>query len=582
MSTSLLEALSLPELASEHAPQFTTPATCKVWIKAQPITNTPQAQLRLRYQLESFNRYALPGDPTAALRMDMLDQLRVPVLFVQAECARRFTKQKLPLPLPEAERIAFASERALWLALGTGYLQVLRVLLERSQGTSLNETERNIAARAARCAMSAARSDYLFHLHAGLLPDAGFWHRLHQMQRLAETLEISQCSVGDKSSASAVYVEVLLLSRVALYRLTSKQVEQVAYWAQRWASRVPLLSLAPADRRTPSIVVDVLGGGSPVYASAETTGSTDASCRWLDLRNLRKTIKQRLLKLSEGAMPHELHLGGICAQPECGAMLEQVYRDWCKGGSPSRAKTPEKSYEHCEWVIGVEAIYHQLGGAPLQLLRASTKEAASPYQTRRSYEEIAVLGDVIRHGIEIAEAAHEPTHGVEHGQVIDENLDEIFLQRSLDVQNVPLRAEQLVLVRLKRSQIQPIAIDEASAWQLARIRWVVMDLDGACLRVGIHLFPGVPRAVQIFVPAHAEAKAQTIPGLALPAVPSLDQPASLLLPQAGLGISISIGSVMEIRNPAGAVSTSRVRLIRLICRMERGADFERWTYEEMA
>lgn len=574
--TSVLKALALPELAGDKSLQFTTLESCKAWIKAQPIANAPQAQLRLRYQLESFNRYALPDDPSAALRLEMLEQLRVPVSFVQAECAKRYVKQHVPLPLPDSEQVAFNSGRALWLALGTGYLQVLRLLFERAEcahGTSLNETERNTAARAARCAMTSARSDYLLHLHAGLLPDARFWHRLHLTLRLAEALDVSHCVVGDKPAAAAVYVEILLLGMAPLCRLSSKQKEQVAYWAQRWSPRVPLLPKPPEDTRTPSIVTDVSGDRPPAYAAAGTpaVSGSDSTGRWLDLRDLRKTLKQRLLKLAEGATPQELHLGGICSQTECGELLEQVYRDWCKGGRSSNRVAPGKAFERCEWVTGIEAIYHQLGGPHIQ---SSRKESSSPYQFRRSHEEIAVLGDVIRHGIgaeEAAAAAEEPTHVVEHGQVLDENLHEIFLQCSLDAQTTPLRAEQLVLVRLGYHQA---STEDRCAWQLAQIRWVAHDLGTAHRRIGVHLFPGVPRAAQLFVPAHAEAKAQTMHGLCLPEVPSLDQPATVLLPPGGFGVD----RMMEIRNPERGGSSVRIRLIR---RLELGADFERCTYEEM-
>ncbi len=593
MSASLLKDLALPEFSSDKAPQFTTPETCKTWIKAQPIANAPQAQLRLRYQLESFNRYALPDDPAAASRLEILDQLRVPVLLVQAECAKRFTKQNLPLPLSESEQTAFGSEHALWQALSTGYLQVLRLLFERSQHASLNETECDTAARAARCVLSSARSDYLFHLHAGFLPEARFWRRLHQTQRLAEAMGVSQRNVANKSSAAAVYVEVLLLSMASLYQLSSKQRDQIAYWAQRWASRVSLLSHSPEDLRTPSIVIDVLGDHPPVYANAEMTTSAESTARWLDLRDLRKTIKQRLLKLAEGSSPQALHLGDICDPPECEELLEQVYRDWCKGGRPSNTKASGKSFESCEWVMGVDAIYQQLGGLPIPSSpsspsspsfpspRSSRAATTSPYQMRRSHEEIAVLGDVMRHGIEneTEKGEVESAHVAECWQVLDENLHEIFLQCPLDPQRKPLRAGQLLAVRLKHHQAQQaysMAADDRAIWQLARICWVMIDLDTTQVRVAIHLFPGVPCAVQLFIPAHAETKAQTMSGLCLPDVRPLDQPATVLMP---LG-EFSVDRVMEVRSHDDVVLAmpSRIRLIR---RLDRGADFERCTYEAM-
>ena len=462
MSALLLEPLALPVFSDDlgdKAPQFNSLETCKAWVSALAITNVPQSLLRLRYQLDSFNRLALPSDVFGADRLAILDHLRGPILFVQGECAKRFALQRFALPLAGEEQTVFDAEQALWRALETGYLQILQCLLKRAAVAPLNEAERHTAVRAARHALTTARSACLAHYQAGLLPPASFWQRLHHAYMAAEELHIHALIADNKSPAGAIYADVLLLSAARPYRFSAKHLEQVAYWAQRWAIKVPLLPQLPEDDRTPPLSVD-LSGSQPATHVATATATASPHHRWCDLRELRKTIKQRLAKLGEGVSPQELKLGKHCTQPDCERLLVQVYRDWCKGGAvatPAAAGTVVS----CELVSGIEAIHAHLGGRRIQTPHASL------YLSKRSHEEIATFGHVTRHAG--GEAAPVLKYDIEHWQVLNENLREIEMQRPLDAPGQPLRAGQLVVIRH--------SVDGQADLQLAQVHWAMPALN---------------------------------------------------------------------------------------------------------
>jgi hypothetical protein len=566
MSKNLLESLALPALSGDKAPQFTTLASCKEWVSALAITNAPQAQLRLRYQLDSFNCYALANDPSASVRLSILDHLRAPARFVQEECAKHFCGrmqhgQRFTWPLPTAEQTIFDAGQALWQALETGYLQILRLLLERAAQTPLSDAERHDAARAARCILSSARSAYLDHVHAGLLPGASFWQRLHRTFMLAESLEVLLLAVDNKPSVAATYVEVLLLAAVPLHRLTSRQAEQVVYWAQRWALKVPLLREPPDDLRTPPLCVDLAGQQAARYG-VSASGSTQSNLRWLDLRELRKTIKSRLGRLAEGATPEELKLGKHCAPPDCEKLLQQVYRDWCKGGRAARSVSGTP-VQPCSLVSGIAAIHHFMGG------RRTQATSASLYLSQRTHEEIATFGHVARHAAEDHRTALD--YVVEDWQIDDEDLREIELHRPLDTPSAALRVGQLVVVHLAHQQTSG---ENKKDLQLAQINWLLADLGTSRLCVQIHLLPGVPQAINLVRAAAPGLKSQHAQGFCLPSIPPLDQPATLLAPPGWFDTD----RVIEIHDDELRREVWRVRLTQ---RLERGADFERCAYDEI-
>ena len=84
---------ALPKLVASAAPEFTDPATAKVWLEHVPLANVAAAQHDLRLQIEEFNVF----DCKAVTRLAIMEALREAVNFVQIEQAKRFTNRTLPM-----------------------------------------------------------------------------------------------------------------------------------------------------------------------------------------------------------------------------------------------------------------------------------------------------------------------------------------------------------------------------------------------------------------------------------------------------------------------------------------------------
>lgn len=536
--------LPTPTAHSQQRPQFLTQAECKAWLQKLAITNAPQSQVQLLRELDLLNHHALP----VSERLAIAEFLRSPISFVHGQCAKRYAC-RLPLPLARSERIAFDTSQALWQALQTAYLLALQDLLNQHRQGLLTEAARQQAALAATRAMSTALMSQFDHLRSGFAPASGFWRRLQRCLYVAEVLGVLQLPVADRLAhaesltVQACYVEAVLLALARPHELSLRELDQVIYWAHRWASKTRLSAQPPADLRTPPWCCDLAADAQPGFASPGTAPHV----RWLDVNELRKTIKQRLAKLAEGVAPAELKLGKDCTQPGCGELLQQVYGLWCKGGGKARRAAAGTSPS---WTLlaSLEGSHFHLSGQPFD------EGAGGVYLNKHAVDEIATFGHVAtRHQDVAALAAQYPreTWQQESGQ-----LSQVELSRSLAGDGLALASGRLVAVQ-----------QAGHNWQLGRVLWLYHDLASQRLYCAIRLYAGLPQALSVILPTHGMQPEQRVRAFHLPQVEHLQQTASLLLPS---------GSFQEGR--LVTVKFDELRQVRLTRLIERGANFERCAY----
>lgn len=549
-----LHDLQLPVAAGERTPPpaFTQLADCKRWLAGVSITNTTLAREQLLQQLECLYHHPLP----AAERLAILDFLRGPLQFIHDEWLRPYLLQRPELPLSASHQNGFAIMQRLWQALGNGYLRVLQGYREQAAQVSqvntgaLGNDQQQQAALAATRALAAMRQLQLDHHYLGLIPSTDFWRRLHRVYFAAETLGVSQLGSDDKPGAASRYLEILLLAAARPHELSIRQLDQVAYWAQRWAAKVALLQQAPEDLRTLPLCVNL---ASETAASHNPPAASD-TLRWLDLHSLRKTIKQRLVKLGEGVSPQELKLGKHCAQPACELLLRRVYQDWCKGGATQNAHAA--SPRACELLTRIEDIHLQLSGKPFKPPQQSI------YLDKRAHDDLATFGRLTAQA-ETPAAAAEVLN--EAWQMSALSVVELLLRRPLRQNGHPLSAGRLIALRQLHE----------SAWQLARIGWIASDdasdSGALALLASARLLPGLPQAITVMRATDSPNKTEHARGFLLPAVAELEQATSLLLPSGWFRAE----QLIEIK-------TERTQKVRLGKRLERGADFERCTYDPVA
>ena len=527
--------LELPlELAAEP-PAFINADSASDWLAQLPLANATQAQAALARQLELLAGTALPLDQ----RLRIMEVMREPVLFVQLECLRRFSAR--PLPLHRAEQAAYEASLTLWHLLENNYL----LCLQNSLARQLPDR----AALAAQRAVAAKSGELMTHIAAGVVAPAAFWSRLHQIFRAAEALQITLRTVFDgqntnpETTLAAAYVEPLLLATAQPLELAPRQIDLVAGWARRWAARVSILGSLPRDAKTPPLTVNLAGGEATSSVAADPL---QADWRWLEMTDLRKSMKHKLLALAAGESPNSLNLGNDCTQPECEELLQRVYRLWCKQTAASARE--QQPTGPCEVATGFEPIHFFLSGDIFH------QPGEPAMLSKREHEEIATFGGIVTR------------HRDEHRQKFSL---ETWQARAIGVADLQLTRDlQQPVTRIGRGQLLALRMAGASNFMLAVARSVTLISDTKSLGLGLRLLPGTPTAVALRTTGLAAGNDSFCQGFRLPAMELLQEPASILMPSG----HYRGGRIIETYSDC-------LRQIKLTRLLERGADFERASFD---
>ena len=523
-----------------HArPLFLTVAECSAWLQTLPTAEPQQAQAQC---LRQFN-LLIPQDIDAQERLAILETARPTVAHLQLEAARRFAHR--PLPLSPGEQSAFDATRNLWQATLSGYL----LCLESAAVDPAIPIERALATLA---------DMQLDAYRAGIMPGAEHWRQCHALYASAERSGFADREVmGSRTarhatSVRAAYVELLLLQAASPFELPARQLLWAARWARRWAAKVTVSASRPAPGGPIYPLCVDLGLAAPAgYQNAE-----GPRARWLDTTALRVSLKKRIHMLEQGASPASLQLGEDCQQPACGLLLRQLYQRWCKGGAV-REQERRRVEGRCEVVGGIEAVHYYLSG------RKPFRQPghASDDTLRRERDEIATFGRIA--------VLHEDNFTREQGFQIDEwQVVEEWHLRDESAAGIHVTHDPAAVgTRLGTGQLLGVRLLDAQAMQLGILRWTNMGADSQ-IHGGILVIPGRPEPIAVHSTDLAASNEPFRQGFAVPAVPALSCPASLVLP---LGW-YKPGRILEVVSGGH----SRVRLLQLV---HRGTDFDQASYE---
>jgi hypothetical protein len=542
--------LELPPTGIEQPPLFIDIEQCRAWKQALPLSNPIQAQAQLLRQLHLLNRFTLTGH----VRLAMLEAIREPIHFVQAESAKKFSGK--PLPLAPPEQAAIDTTHSLWQALTTGYLRCLEACLDGE--ASLKPQAGTICQRA----LATLADDHVDLLRAGHQPDPTHWRHAHVVYAGAEELAVTIMPAEDGLRASqpitptAAYAELMLLQAANLHELTPRQQGWVVRWARRWAGKVITLTAPPPDSPALPLCADLESSAPAGFKRLSGSG-----VRWLDTAELRKSLKKRLTLLAKGEpddTPARLGLGEDCMQPVCGEVLRRVYPRWVKGGVLRRLERHPMSGAS-RFVAGVDAVHYYLSGHQSFKPPGST----SSEDLRRQRDELATFGRIA--------ARFEEEYSRNHGYQL-ENWDVVEDWGMIDQSNGGLRLVRPLKQgggRLGIGQLVAVQPAGTSGLLLGVVRWAQVSEDN--LAAGIQLFPGKPLPVAMRGTGVMATREQYKPGFLLPPVAALELPPGAVLPPG----SFKPNRIMEAWT---AKASYRVRLLEIL---DRGADFERVTCEEM-
>ena len=534
-------SLALPQFDNTSEPKIASLASCKTWLAALPLTNVQMAQSEITGQLTSLNRFAID----ALERLKIIEHLRETVSFIQGELAKKY--QNKPLPFGVTEQIAWNKARLLWQAMGEAYQHCLQACLDGSA-----EVAPHAALITQRC-IRYTSLQMLEQLRGYRQLDGNIWPTLHAFFRHARAQGLADSPVKDSlnprvetTTCSAAYAHALLLFLSNPYQLSARQLNLLDKWLDKWAARVPLLALPPAQPSAVLLGVDLASSVPP-----QALGGDEALAEpiYLDTGRLQKGLRKRIKFLRKGGSPAELDIGEECTQPGCENFLTSLYQHWCEGNS-ARACPRRSTSAHAKIGFGMELIYFFVNGSkpfeqPLKQLGLSPKEA----------HDLQVFG-YVRNPSEL-DLAGQTGHILEDWRIEDESALGFGLVRVGSGMHISY------------NQLLTIRPADSSSFLLGIVRWLMFTHEGA-FRIGTRTLPGSPIPVSARLVSINPADANKyVAAFLLPQMPALQAPASLVLP---LGWH-QPGRTIEIC-PVDT-SLDQPQTVKLQALLEKGSDFER-------
>ena len=527
--------IDLPEISADAHPDFSDAASCAAWLDELPLSNVAPSQIRLVDQLRQLNRFDMPP----AERLKVLEMLREPIHFVQDEQIKKLAGK--PLPLTPAERSQFLRIAELWQELLIGYQRCLNGAAEGG----LNGQTALLCQRALDC----VASNMFAHCRVYRSFPESYWLVLHRLYCYAEQAKESITGVGDPVrktdlSCAEVYVRALLLLLANPNEQLQKQLVQIETWLQQWAQHVPVRRTPPQDKSLPPLHLDLSAAGA--YRDADAAGRSTAA--WLDVGELAHALKKFVVLLRKGESPASLGLGEDYPMPGVEQLLVLLFRLWCEGKTervPARRRVGEKA-QVCSSLASVH--FHISG-------KVFSQPGHATELSKQKRDEIATFGH--------ASARHDEAQFRVQGETLeewllrDESLSGVRIERPAATSGARYTHTQLIAVRPA----------DAKSFLMGVIRWLRTDQQDN-LQAGIHIVPGVPRAVAARPTGINAQSEKFVPVLYCPPVAALGSPACLLLPPGWYRPK----RVLEIY-------TEQSEMMLLTGVIERGSDFERVAVE---
>jgi hypothetical protein len=467
--------------------------------------------------------------------------VREAVQFVEIEQARRFTNRALPLA--EAESAIFDETLALWEEMHLGYLHCLQAVIADEPGI------RAEAGTVCQRALAYTGLKMFHHHRAYRQVPAREWRALHEGYAFAEELGVAEDEVKDylnrdvnDTSARIAYMRALLLGMANPNELSQRQLTFVAFLLERWAEKVEISREAP-EEDIPPLIVDLDSDICPERESVKA-----AEPRYLDVKRLAKSLRNRIGLLRKGESPAKLALGEDCVQPSCEQLLVFLYRQWCQVRQPRGAER-KRVANVAQASHDMAALHYYISG------RVFKQPGEAKELTQQQRDQIATFGRVSTRD----EDDYSVVHGfvLENWQLEDESTQGLKMVRRASESGKRYTHGQLIGVKPADSK----------GFMLGQIRWLVQN-DAGDLFAGVRLLPGLPAATAVRPVGLNVMDPKYVPALSLTGVAALSAPPSLVLPSGWFKPKRVIEVYVE-----GHV---KVRLTEMI---ERGSDFERVAYE---
>lgn len=494
-----------PHPAQRRAPPkdafHASPKRLEEWLRALPMANVGEAGRRLLEALVEVNRLQL----SAPHRFRIVERLRDPVHSIALTLEGHYMDAGLPLDDKKRHLVTLAF--AFQDALASGYELVLYDL-QREKGVSALRHKSMTGICAHRALHHLGRILLMAYQVYSPYP-ANVWLRLHRLFRFARDRGLEDRRVVDperneKSSATEVYKQVLLLSLCSPYRLRQTDLGRIYRALEEWAGLCDLTGIEapmPDLQGRFGIPFEADAGPRPL-ALGDGRGQAMAFDCVLDTERLARTMRKQYSCLTaEGhpATPPPRLPEGIDRHLMCRVMTS--WKMLVEREFPRRSSNAE-----VELTVGICSLFCRLGDA--RELDAARKNRAIKLQPRGASAWI--------------------------GQPTEQNDDGVYRCRLVDESERGYRLRWPAHTRSKARVGELLGVrktdpSQGLLWNIGVVRWMRSE-DESDLEVGVELLAPLARGLPVRLCDDQGECGDYVHGLLLPPMDPVRRSETLVLP----------------------------------------------------
>ena len=530
--------LKIPALKKTGKGIFKTqPESLRQWVDNLPLVNIETTVGRLEYGLSEINSVDLPPRD----RMEVLELLTTPVMYITGALQKKYLGKKFPLNSDQHNKSNQAI--GLCLAMATGYKILVATLNRTENATPWLATMMHRAIR--YLSESLLDSFQIYSQHR-----EGIWADLHSLYALSEKQGLQTYPVTDTTlqnptttTIENTYKQILLLSLAGPYHLRQREIRLIYNLLGRWASSSKL-HMATEHDIIGFFTCHLDSDDPPSYLLLSQKDRLDEQWRILDTSGMTEPVQTFPAEHHDSSS----HQNGLPDENT----LRRLMLAW--GVMPKRRSARKHQEAPIQLVLGINAIHHLISGPDMpdsgDRIREMHTTHERNYQQDPTFEQPTVINTSypVRNDSErsasiknkgskqrgnnpfrgafavdprVVSAGGEQTLSIESWKMVDISADGYcLLWESEDVSSA--QVGELVAIRT-------VVDSSDDSWKLGVIRWMRFTPERG-LGLGVQLISDVAKPVwacRCNDKPTAENKTQ---GILLPEDKALNQQASLLLP----------------------------------------------------
>jgi len=583
-------AISIPAKKVSAWLTETEPRNAQAWLASLPYADSSEAAREIFQALYTLNRIDL--DPQE--RFNLLELYRGPVDVVAKGLQSHFAHGVYPLPPSRYQLAGFV--RQLFQEMAAGYKCCIWDQYKAFLPWGKKQFVTTVAERAIAYLGQVLMRSYRVYLPCPV----GIWREINEIFRYMEELgrEHEPVSNGDGGeghphTVTRRYLEVALLGLTNPYQLPQDACLHVASFLEQWADKARILRDAEVRNPAGQFLIDLNADAPPTPFPRDGAIRTGGGLRVLSAIELVRTVHAFISRLQKGESARKMSLG--FEQPDSASLdlMQRMMRAWGLIARRRHSRIKRSSYVFL--CVGINAVHFFASGqkpfvAPGASMPIDGETNPAPMQV------VAGESEAESHAPPVP--GPDTFDGEQYVALDDEPPPLVSTSPKRSIFTAPTNRSG-ELYRIDRWQVRDISprgmalacyggtgghlrigdivglqqINAMGRWNVAVVRWLKTP-DPETLEMGVELLGADVRAGAVAAHgADPSAPADYVQALWVPAIETLHQPSTLLLPR---GIA-QTDSDLNL-----AIESEPAKSVRVLQRGEKSSSFEQVVFADVA